>query len=239
MEITQSNIDSLYNTITKRDTSTYTCEKCKDAEYIYDITTNTAKICNCGIAKRLYKKSGIPIALQDKVFENFKTENMPYQILSAKRASKSYVEKFNMLQSLIFSGQVGAGKTHLCIAILHELMKKGIQVAYMQYTEVINYLKQNMINDNVFQECMSKLKDVDVLYVDDLYKGRLSESDIKIMFELINHRYLNYSPTIVSSEFDLKKILKIDEAIGSRIIERAKGYIFEFEGAELNYRLRG
>ncbi len=217
----------------------YICEKCKDTEFIYDIATNTAKICKCGVIKRIYKKSEIPIALREKTFENFKTDNMPYQIAAAKRAAKNYVENFNMMQSLIFAGQVGSGKTHLCIAIAHQLMKKGIEVVYMQYTEVITFLKQNMINEPVYQECMSKYQDTNVLYIDDLYKGRLSESDVKIMFELINHRYLNYFPTIVSSEFDLKKILKIDEAIGSRIIERARGYIFEFEGAELNYRLRG
>jgi DNA replication protein DnaC len=78
-----------------------------------------------------------------------------------------------------------------------------------------------------------------VLLIDDLFKGNITKSDINIIFEIINHRYLNHLPLIISSEYTADKLLDFDEAIGSRIIEMCKDYLVQFEGRENNYRLRG
>ena len=74
--------------------------------------------------------------------------------------------------------------------------------------------------------------------LDDLYKGKVNETDVNIIFELINYRYLNHLTIIVSTEFTVEKLLSFDEAIGSRIYEMSKDYIVEIEGTENNYRLR-
>ena len=46
------------------------------------------------------------------------------------------------------------------------------------------------------QKCKSIL-------IDDLFKGKVTESDINIMFELLNFRYFNKLPVIVSCEWML------------------------------------
>jgi DNA replication protein DnaC len=62
---------------------------------------------------------------------------------------------------------------------------------------------------------------------------------LNIIFEILNYRYLNHLPIIVSTEFTVKILLEMDEAIGSRIYETCKNYIVEIDkGAENNYRLR-
>lgn len=68
--------------------------------------------------------------------------------------------------------------------------------------------------------------------------GKTTESDINIMFEIINYRYLNSKAIIVSSELTQDRLLDFDEAVGSRIIEMCKGRIGEAIGIENNYRLR-
>ena len=70
-----------------------------------------------------------------------------------------------------------------------------------------------------------------------LRNGKVTESDVNIMFEIINHRYLNNKSIIISSELFQEDLLKFDEAIGSRIIEMCKGRIVEIRGIENNYRL--
>lgn len=70
-----------------------------------------------------------------------------------------------------------------------------------------------------------------------LRSGKTTESDINIVFEIINHRYLNSKPIIISSELTQEKLLDFDEAIGSRIIEMCKSRIVEIRGIENNYRL--
>jgi DNA replication protein DnaC len=59
------------------------------------------------------------------------------------------------------------------------------------------------------------------------------------MFELINHRYFNNLPIIISSELSVSRLLSIDEALGSRLVEMSKGRVVELRGRELNYRMYG
>ena len=76
-----------------------------------------------------------------------------------------------------------------------------------------------------------------VLYIDDLFKGKITESDINIMYEIINYRYINRLPVIVSTELFLNDLIECDEAIGSRIMELCKGNLISFREKELNYRV--
>ena len=90
-----------------------------------------------------------------------------------------------------------------------------------------------------YNKRMWKLKTVSVLYIDDFLKcrGAPSDSDINIAFELLNARYNNTKlTTIISTERSISEILGLDEALGSRIVERSKGYCIK--AASENWRLR-
>ena len=63
-----------------------------------------------------------------------------------------YAKNFKSLEkercnSIMFMGQVGAGKSHLSLAIANELMEDGVGVVYMSYREVITRLKQNIMDE--------------------------------------------------------------------------------------------
>jgi len=55
----------------------------------------------------------------------------------------------------------------------------------------------------------------------------------------VNYRYFNNLPMIISTEKGGEDLIKIDEAIGSRILEMAKDYNMELKGGKLNYRIYG
>lgn len=67
-------------------------------------------------------------------------------------------------------------------------------------------------------------------------KGGTGDADKRLAFELLNSRYNSRRPTLVSSELSIDTVLDWDEAIGSRIYERAKGYVIHANGQ--NWRLR-
>ena len=136
-------------------------------------------------------------------------------------------------------GSVGGGKTHLSLAIANELMKDGIGVVYMGYRESIIKLKQNVMDEENYERLMKRYKNCKVLMIDDLFKGSITPSDINIIFEIINHRYFNNLPMIISTERGRDELLKIDEAIGSRILEMCGHYSIELKGSKLNYRIYG
>ncbi|WP_331489736.1 ATP-binding protein [Tepidibacter hydrothermalis] len=218
--------------------SEYDCPKCKDREMIYDPKLDAMEYCQCRERKqyeRILKNSGISEAFREKTLKNYKATNE--LTAKAKKKAVNYIANFDKQSSIALLGQVGAGKTHLSIAIANALMSKNIGVLYMQYRDFITQIKQNMIDEYYYQREISKYKNATVLLIDDLFKGKVTESDINIMFELINYRYLKGAPIIVSSEYTSDNLLNIDEAIGSRIIEMCESKIIEFVGKNFNHRL--
>ena len=137
-------------------------------------------------------------------------------------------------------GQVGSGKTHLSMAICNNLMNsQKVPVLYMPYREVILRIKQ-CVNDEInYNKAIEKYKAAPVLMIDDLLKGKNTEADINILFEIINYRYLNKAPMIVSTEKDTRELLNFDEGVMSRLVEMSKGFMVEIKGQQYNYRLNG
>lgn len=139
----------------------------------------------------------------------------------------------------MFLGQVGSGKTHLSLAIANKLMDDCVGVVYMSYRDVIMRFKQNVMNEDEYVKLMNRYKKAKVLLIDDLFKGSVTKSDVNIVFEIVNFRYFNNLPVIVSCEKCVEELLDIDEAIGSRLIEMSKDYLMQMKGRKLNYRIYG
>ena len=118
-------------------------------------------------------------------------------------------------------------------------MDRGISVVYMGYRDTLTNIKQNIMDSVYYNKMMNRYKNARVLFVDDLFKGKITDSDINIMFELINHRYFNNLPMIVSSEFSVGRLVGVDEALDSRLVEMSKDRVVELMGRELNYRMYG
>jgi DNA replication protein DnaC len=78
-----------------------------------------------------------------------------------------------------------------------------------------------------------------MLLIDDLFKGRITESDVNIVYEIVDYRYFKNLPVIITTEKTIDQLIDIDEAIGSRLYEMSKNYLITLEGKKLNYRLHG
>jgi DNA replication protein DnaC len=136
-------------------------------------------------------------------------------------------------------GQSGAGKTHLSMAIVNGLMqKKKVSAIYFPFREKMTELKQSVTEKGPYRELMDKFKKAQLLMIDDLFYGRVSSADLNPMYELVNYRYLNNLPMIISTEKTMEKLFSYDEALASRIYERTHSHQIEIIGAEFNYRRR-
>lgn len=210
------------------------------------IVGDVAVPCECRdvrIAEDVLKQSGISEEFRKKTFDSF---NYSYsmQVVDAYGKASGYYRDFGVIKSgrrnsIMFLGQVGSGKTHLSLAIANRLMDDCVGVVYMSYRDVIMRFKQNVMNEDEYAKLMNRYKRAKVLLIDDLFKGSVSSSDVNIMFEIVNFRYFNNLPVIVSSEKGVEELMDIDEAIGSRLMEMSKGYLVEVRGKKLNYRVYG
>lgn len=204
-----------------------------------------AKSCECREREKLklqWKAAGINLENCKQTFSTFEEWNESAK--EAKYTAIAYANDFsevfaNRQNSICLCGQVGSGKSHLSIALAINLINSNHKVLYMPYRDVITKIKQNIMKDDSYTKIIHKYQRCDVLVIDDLYKGKISETDVNIIFEIINYRYLNYLPMIISTEFNINKLLSYDEAIGSRIYEMCKDYIIEIQSEKAkNYRLR-
>lgn len=184
------------------------------------------------------EQSGLKELLEQCRFDNFeaKTSWQADVLLKAKAYALEPKDWFYI------GGQVGAGKTHICTAICLELINKGFDVRYMLWRDEIMAIKLNMTDD--YSERLEELKNTEVLYIDDFFKGRKGEeptaSDVNIAFEIINYRYINNKITLISSERSIDEIIAIDEALGSRVLQKARKYTFCIgKDKQKNYRQFG
>ena len=249
-ESSQENQESLQKTSEKsmRETS-YKCIKCRDTGWILKPMEHghpLAVECECRKREKIknqWKSAGINPEMINCTFGNFNVYNRISEKM--KDTALSYLNEFDDIRksrknSIMLCGQVGCGKTHLSIAIGINMIKRNKRVVYMPYRDVITKIKQNMIDEEYYRKSISRFQTCEILLIDDMFKGKVNESDINIMFEIINYRYLNFLPIIVSSEFTVENLLGFDQGVGSRIYEMCKDYIVEVEkDVKNNYRLRG
>ena len=220
------------------DEKRYDCPICKDELGLLitdDHGVEYWRTCSCVSErrlKRLLKSSRITEAFQRLNFDNFTLENRPLCVKKSYRIANEYLDNFETIRhakhnSILFVGQPGSGKTHLLIAVANALLSNGFGVLYFPWVEGSNELRDAIKSNADANAIVQRMKETDVLFIDDLYKGRKQPTDYQLewLFEVVNYRYLNHLPMMVSSEKYMDLILEIDEGIGRRIFERSSGYM--------------
>lgn len=230
----------------------YNCPICKNKGYIAYVKNQSGyfyeyqKECTCQTVRREIRRLKFS-GLQNP--ESYSFDN--YQVTDrwqgyVKERAEAYIKE-NGEAWFFIGGQSGAGKTHICTAISVAFIKeRKRRVHYMLWRDEVTKLKSIVMdNPEEYEDSLNKLKTVDVLYIDDLFKTGRGEpptkADVNLAFEVLNFRYNAKLPTIISSEYTLNEIIDIDEAIGGRIAERTeKNYLLSIgKDRKKNYRLRG
>ncbi|MCI2047822.1 MAG: ATP-binding protein [Faecalibacterium sp.] len=127
------------------------------------------------------------------------------------------------------SGQPGCGKTHIASAICNVFMRDGRDVLYFTWRDIVRELNAGM-NTDEGNRMMQRIQSAPILYIDDFLKvrsgGTPTDGDCNKAIEIIYARYNDEkSTTLFTSEHSLETVLQWDDGMGSRIKERAAGYI--------------
>jgi DNA replication protein DnaC len=217
------------------------CPVCKNKGYILvdddNEVTQSFIPCKCMTkrkVKRISEESGMGELLSYRV-KNYRTD-YDWQKNIRKKAIQYVTSKSDNWFCML--GQSGAGKTHICSAICNAFIDKFIEVRYIAWNTFTAEYKVCLSKGNA-NEYLSIYQNVEVLYIDDFFKGSTTEFDIKnIAFDLINYRYNKRLKTIISSELSFKDICAMDEAIAGRIKQMCGEYMTSIPRLkENNYRL--
>lgn len=214
------------------------------------VNHNTYKKCECRLREELlqrFKNAGVNL---DGIKDIGEYETYNTLTAKAKKLTENYLNDFEKIKNnrengLTFMGQAGGGKTFLCLLIAKELIKRGISVRYMPYLEVTRTLKALVRDDESYTKKFNEYVNCDVLIIDDLFKNKifnnkvrneLTEADLNHIMPIINQRYINNKPMIISTECRPKQLIELDGATGGRILEGSKDTVVFDAGC--NYRLK-
>lgn len=226
----------------------YDCPVCKNKLYIpvyrekYPFATLPCKCVEIRKNWAHIRQSGMEELLQRHSFVGFRVTE-PWQA-DMLRGAQAYAE--TPKGWIMFSGQSGCGKTHLCSAICRSLATQNLQFRYMPWREEITALKALATDHDRREKKMERLRSAPYLFIDDLFKGGQSSAgpdvtraDVSIAFELINYRYIKRLPTIISTELYPEELLKVDEALCGRILESCGKHLYTVKRVPgRNYRLK-
>ena len=212
------------------------CDLCSDTGYVH------GKICEC-IKKEasmvIINELSKEMPLGDCTFENFdlnyysKEENengvSPFKRVSTVyNVCREYVKGFCPERSpnLLFLGETGLGKTHLTMAIVYEVAKKGYLPVYGSAENLCTMLDNERFAgegrpfNNAALNC-------DLLVIDDLGTEFATNLTKTTLYNLINTRLLTKKPTIINTNLTIREIEeRYTPRVASRLIGSYEAYKF-------------
>lgn len=161
--------------------------------------------CNCMKIRRCVwemEKSGLRDVIESYTFEAY--HDAESWQTTIKQGAMAYAD--NPERWLLFCGQSGSGKTHLCTAVCRHLLLADEEVRFMPWRQDARELKA--IEPIRQIEMLNELKTAPILFIDDLFKtGRAADgscnptaADVNIAIDIIDYRYAKRLATIISTE---------------------------------------
>lgn len=177
-------------------------------------------------------RSGIKKRYLSRSFENFIVNDVNRK---AYEIAKSYVDNWqenkDKGEGLYFEGTCGTGKTHLAVAIAMKLINQGVPVICKTSIDLLASIKQSYERDSTVNEedVIEAYNTVDLLVIDDLGKERATEWSVPILYRIINDRYENMLPTVITTNYNTDDL--IDKLNASNDNEKAEAIISRFKGS--------
>lgn len=174
-----------------------------------------AAACDCGMedrATRALERARIPKRYADCDFESFVTDladgqrYTPQVTASLKRAKlnvQAFVRDYpgGDQAGLMLMGNSGTGKTHLAVAALKELLKRGHSGYFCEYGSLLREIQNSYRAESDVSEIklLDPILSVEVLVIDDLGCIKPSDWVRDTIGYILNSRYVEGSPDLSHS----------------------------------------
>jgi len=183
--------------------------------------------------RTLRESSRIPARFADSAFANYSAKE-PGQKMAAgvcKAFADSWPEKEKGGGSLVLTGSPGTGKTHLACAIGNTVMDEYLaDVLFCTMAVMLRHIKNTYRRDSEKseQQAINDLVRPGLLILDEVGVQIGSEHEKLLMFEVLNARYQDLSPTILISNLDGAEL---EDFLGHRIMDRYRecGSVLAFD----------
>jgi primosomal protein DnaI len=185
------------------------------------------------------------VYIQDASLSEFDCYNS--ERVKAFETAQHFLDNFtkeHFEQGMYIHGQYGTGKSYLLSAIAQDLAQRGITVLFVYMPDLTRSLKQGM-NDGNLEERVNKLKQADVLMMDDFGGENVSTwFRDEILIPVLQYRLSAKLPVFMSSNYSHLQLLDIltlvkDESGRSkagRLIQRLKDLMIYIKLTEIPFK---
>lgn len=167
--------------------------------------------------ERLLGKSGIKKRFRQRTFQHFKADTPERRrwLRVAKEYADHFAEKMVNGDGLYIEGTNGTGKTHLAAAIALQLIDAGVPVVCKTAADLLSDVKKAFDDSTVTEAAVLKVyKDVDLLIIDDLGKEQVTDWSISTLYNILNDRYEDMKPTIITTNFGADDLIEVETPRG-------------------------
>ena len=239
------------------------CKKCNTPRTIFAFTQKVRTRCKCQKeAWELKEKQQMELERKAKIeklkeasllgkkyksvsFDNTDTSNQDFAKIFGR--CKRYCEVVDQVLDrglgIYMFGNAGTGKTRLTACMANELMDKGYMVIFTNFSEISKQIRSSYDNRGISEAgIMDKLLNADFLFIDDLGTEMLVKDNQdkwiqQKIYEVINGRYNNNKPIIITSNHSLSELMS-NRGLSPKTLDRIVEMCEPMKLDGVSYRLK-
>jgi len=178
--------------------------------------------CECGSeerAEKVMERARVPKRYEHCDFESYATDladgrtwtgQHEQSLKQAKLLTQAFVRDYPSTdKGLLLMGPSGVGKTHLAVAALKDLIRRGHNSLFCDYRELLKEIQAsyNPASESTEMGVLEPIRTAQILVLDDLGASKPSAWVLDIIGLVLNARYNEKRMTILTTNF-------LDEAAG-------------------------
>jgi len=176
------------------------------------------QICVCrranvtnAVRQRLFALSHLD-ELKDLTFDTFKPRGRKgLGELQANSLEMAFNQARHYSQSLngwlLLQGSYGCGKTHLAAAVANYAVEIGIPTLFLTVPDLLDTLRFAYNDEEItFEDRFEEIRNAKLLVLDDFGTQNATGWAQEKLFQIINFRYINKLPTVVTTNLMLEEI---------------------------------
>lgn len=186
-----------------------TCEKAKEIWKAYDELKENQEIKDFYIKQinKLFKNNNLGKRQLNSTFENYKITDKNKTVYENIKKYTTKLIEGNIDKGLFITGTYGVGKTFIASCIANELIKNDIPVIFGTLIQLLDCIKNTYKDEEISdKEYIYLYSNVDLLIIDDLGKEKTTEWVLEKLFLIVNNRYNNYLPIVITTNYNRNQL---------------------------------
>jgi DNA replication protein DnaC len=180
------------------------------------VAGNFAAPCECGMeerAEKVMERARIPKRYEHCDFESYATDladgktwtaQHEQSLKQGKLFAQGFVRDYPTTErGLLLVGPSGVGKTHLAVAALKDLIRRGHAGLFCDYRELLKEIQAsyNPASESTEMAVLEPIRTVELLVLDDLGASKPSAWVLDIIGLVLNARYNERRMTILTTNY--------------------------------------